>query len=71
MFFIEKVGFAYSLDILLTKYRIRKSSLQSNKIKNLIWLWKINKKMNKFSFFKNFFSLIMISINSIKKYGYK
>ena len=68
---LKKVGFAYSLDILLTKYRIRKSSLQSNKIKNLIWLWKINKKMNKFTFFKNFFSLIMISINSIKKYGYK
>ena len=68
---LKKVGFAYSLDILLTKYRIRKSSLQSNKIKNLIWLWKINKEMNKFTFFKNFFSLIMISINSIKKYGYK
>ena len=52
-------------------YRITKNSLQSNKLRNIYWLWYTNKKYNKISFFKNIMSIFMISISSIKKYGIK
>ena len=68
---ILKICNAYCLDDFLTKYRIRKNSLQSSSLKNFYWIWKINKEYNKFNFFKNFFSLFFISINSLKKYGFK
>ena len=68
---LKRVGLAYSFDKILTKYRVRKDSLQSNKIRNLYWIWKINKNNNKLNFFENVLSLIMISINSLKKYGFK
>ena len=68
---LKKVNYAYCLDENLMKYRIRKDSLQSNKIRNLYWIWHINKKYNKLSFIKNLFSIIFISFNSIKKYGFK
>ena len=55
----------------LTLYRITKNSLQSKKYRNLYWIWHINKKYNKMSLFNNIFSIIFISINSIKKYGFK
>ena len=68
---ILKICNAYCLDDYLTKYRIRKNSLQSSSLKNFYWIWKINKDYNKLGFFKNFFSLVFISINSLKKYGIK
>tara|TARA_Y100000590_G_scaffold398376_1_gene480754 strand:- start:48 stop:869 length:822 start_codon:yes stop_codon:yes gene_type:complete len=68
---LKKVNFAYCLSENLMKYRIRKDSLQSNKIKNLRWIWYINKNYNKMNFLNNFFSILCISINSIKKYGFK
>ena len=68
---LKKVNYAYCLSENLTKYRIRKNSLQSNKIKNLYWIWYINKNFNKLNFLKNLESLLCISINSIKKYGFK
>ena len=68
---LKKIGSAHLLDQILTKYRIRKNSLQSNKFRNLYWIWKINKEMNNLNFFKNFISVLMISLNSMKKYGYK
>ena len=52
-------------------YRITKNSLQSNKFKNFYWVWYINKKYNQLSFFKNLKSLMLITINSIKRYGIK
>ena len=52
-------------------YRITENSLQSNKLKNLYWVWNINKKYNHLSFFKNLKSLLFIAIHSIKKYGIK
>ena len=54
-----------------TFYRISKGSLTSNKLKNLYWLWIINRTYNNLSLFKNLKSLICISINSFKKYGFK
>ena len=52
-------------------YRITKKSLSSNKLKSLYWLWHINKKYNKLSFFRNLISVLLISISSLKRYGFK
>ncbi len=68
---LKKTKYAYCLNQFLTKYRIRKNSLQSNNVKNFYWIWKINRDFNKFNIFENLSSLINISINSIKKYGGK
>ena len=68
---LKKIKFAYCLDENLTKYRIRKNSLQSNKLRNLYWIWNINRNYNRLSFVKNFISIMFISINSFKKYGFK
>ena len=68
---ILKICNAYCLDDFLTKYRIRKNSLQSSSLKNFYWIWKINKKYNKLSILDNLISLLYISINSLKKYGGK
>ena len=68
---LKKIKSAYCLKNYLTKYRIRENSLQSNKLKNFYWIWKINYKYNKLSFFENLNSLFYISLNSIKKYGLK
>ena len=68
---LKKVNYAYCLSENLMQYRIRKGSLQSNKIRNLFWIWYINKKYNKMILFENLLSIISISINSIKKYGFR
>ena len=68
---LKKVQYAYCLSENLMKYRIRKGSLQSNKIRNLYWIWYINKNYNKMILLKNLWSIFCISINSIKKYGFK
>ena len=68
---ILKICNAYCLEDYLTKYRIRKNSLQSSSLKNFYWIWKINREYNKFNFIENFFSLFFISINSLRKYGFK
>ena len=68
---LKKINYACCLSENLMKYRIRKGSLQSNKIRNLYWIWYINKNYNKMILFKNFWSIFCISINSIKKYGFK
>ena len=68
---LKKVKFAHCIRKYLTRYRIRENSLQSNKFKNLYWIWKINNKFNKLNFSENLISLLSISLNSIKKYGFK
>lgn len=68
---LKKIKYAYCLPKVLTKYQISKNSLQSNKVRNLYWMWKINKNYNKFNFFKNLCSVFFISLNSLKKYGFK
>ena len=68
---LKEVNYAYCLSENLMKYRIRKDSLQSNKIRNLFWIWYINKNYNKLNFFKNLISILCISFNSVKKYGFK
>ena len=68
---LKKVEYAYCLSENLTKYRIRKNSLQSNKIRNLYWICYINNKYNKMSFLENILSILLISLNSIIRYGFK
>ena len=55
----------------LTYYRLYRGSRNSNKFKNIFNLWKLNSKYNNLNIFQNFFSIIMISINSLRKYGIK
>ena len=55
----------------LASYRILKSSRSGEKLKNVFYLWIINKKFLKYNFFQNIFSILSISFNSIKKYGLK
>jgi len=62
---------AFKCENAIMFYRILKHSLQSNKIRNIYWVWYINKRYNKLNFYNNLISLILISINSIKKYGFK
>ena len=67
----KEIGYAYCLNESDTLYRIRKDSLQSKKLRNLYWIWKINSKFNKLNFFNNLNSVISISLKSLKKYGFK
>ena len=68
---LKRIGKAYGLQKNLTIYRVRNDSLQSNKIRNLFWIWKINSKYNKLSIIQNLISLVSISISSFKRYGFK
>ena len=68
---LNKIKFAKKFNQNTVFYRITKNSLSSNKLKNLYWLWKINKIYNRFTFLKNLKSLFLISINSLQKYGFK
>ena len=52
-------------------YRITSNNRSSNKFSNLYNLWKINKLFNKLSLIDNFKSIVSISINSLKTYGWK
>ena len=62
---------AYCLDDFLTKYRLRENSIQKSGFYNLHSVWTVNRENNKLNIFQNFFSLLFISLNSIKKYGFK
>mgnify|MGYP001285621286 CR=1 FL=1 len=68
---LKNCGFAKKLGEKLTFYRISKNSVQGNKLKNVYSVWYINKRYNKMNFISNIFSLLSISFNSIKKYGFK
>ena len=68
---LKKGNIAVKCDQNSMFYRISKNSLQSNKFKNLYWVWNINKKYNQLTFIKNLKSLLCIIISSIKRYGIK
>ena len=65
---LKKVKYAYCLKKNLTKYRVRKNSLQSSNLQNIYWIYKINREYNKLNFIDNIISLLNISFNSLKKY---
>ena len=68
---LKKTRYAYCFPHYLMLYQIRKNSLQSNRFRNLYWMWKINKDLNHFNIIKNLISIFFISLNSLKKYGLK
>ncbi len=68
---LKRVNYAFCLNQYLTKYRVRRDSLQSSNLKNFYWIWKINRNYNKFSFLDNIISLLSITCNSLKRYGGK
>ena len=68
---LKKIKFALGLKEVLTNFRISKGSTNSKKLRNVYWVWKINRELNKLNIFDSFISLLFISINSIKKYGFK
>ena len=68
---LRRISFAYCYPSCLTEYQIRSDSLQSNRIRNLYWIWKINKSSNHFNILKNLISIFFISLNSLKKYGFR
>tara|TARA_Y100000590_G_scaffold180281_1_gene205467 strand:+ start:148 stop:909 length:762 start_codon:yes stop_codon:yes gene_type:complete len=68
---LKKVKYAYCLSENLMRYRIRKRSLQSNKMRNIYWIWYINKNYNKMNLLRNLLSIFLISLSSLKRYGFK
>ena len=68
---LKKIGNAFKCPNVLMYYRIASNSLQSSKLRNVYWIWRINKNYNKFTTFQNLKSIFLISINSLKKYGFK
>ena len=68
---LKSNNIAKKLDENLAFYRILNKSRSSQRLKNIYWLWHINKNYNKLNFFDNIISIFFISINSIKKYGIK
>ena len=68
---LKKIKHAHCYPQYLSEYRIRKNSLQSSRVRNLYWIWKINKNLNKFNILDNLISIFFLSLNSIKKYGFR
>ncbi|MAJ45462.1 MAG: hypothetical protein CMF96_12075 [Candidatus Marinimicrobia bacterium] len=68
---LKQSKIAYKFNSTSAFYRILDKSRSSQRLHNILYLWKINQKYNNFSIFRNLFSIFMISVNSIKKYGFK
>lgn len=59
----------YTLNQPLTYYRVRNSSVSSNKFKNFIYVWRINQIIFNFNFLKNIYYIFFITQKSLKKYN--
>ena len=68
---ILKIVKAYKCPHIYSFYRIRDNSLQNDRLKVLLAVWNINKNLNKMNFFDNIISIFFISLNSLKKYGFR
>ena len=68
---LKKIKYAYCLQKNLLRYRLRNNSLSKSKLRNVFWLWQINRKFNKLGLYASLISLIMVSLKSLKKYGLK
>ena len=68
---LKKEILAFNVEGTFTYYRINKKNRSSNKLSNIFNLWSINSNYNNLNFFKNLESIIKISINSLKTYGWK
>jgi teichuronic acid biosynthesis glycosyltransferase TuaG len=68
---ILKFNDAYRCSGSYAFYRLRKDSLQSNRLKILFALWNINKFLNKMNYIDNLISIFFITYNSLKKYAFR
>ncbi len=68
---LKNVETAFNIKDTHVFYRINTKSRSGNKLKNILSVWKINKLQNKLNFFANLKSVFFISVNSLKKYGWK
>jgi teichuronic acid biosynthesis glycosyltransferase TuaG len=68
---LKKINYAYKCSNTYAYYQIRNNSLQSNRFGVIYFLWKINRNLNKMNFYENMLSLLYISFNSLKKYGFR
>ena len=68
---LKKNNVAKKLNENLMYYRIVDKSRSSQNLKNIYWLWYINKHFNKLNFFENLMSIFFNIINYFKKYGLK
>lgn len=68
---ILKLNNAYKCPGVYSFYRLRNKSLQSERLRVLLTLWKINKNLNKMNFINNLVSIFFIIINSLKKYAFR
>ncbi len=68
---LRKKVIAYKFNKASAFYRILNQSRSSQRFQNILHLWKINQKYNKFNPLRNLFSIFMISMNSLRKYGFK
>ena len=70
--FVEKIHRVYkAIKKVSSDNRLNKKNRSSNKVSNIYNLWKINKNYNNLDFLNNLKSIINISINSIRIYGWK
>ena len=68
---ILKMVKAYKCPHIYSFYKIRDNSLQNDRLKVLLAVWNINKNLNKMNFIDNIISIFFISLNSLKKYGFR
>jgi teichuronic acid biosynthesis glycosyltransferase TuaG len=52
-------------------YLLRKDSVQSNRLSVFFSLWTINRNFNKMNFIENIISIFFITVNSLRKYGFR
>lgn len=65
---LKKGYLAVNTQSCLAEYRIRKSSLSSNKIKVLPWVWNIYMNIEKLGYFRSAFYFINYAFRGIFKY---
>jgi teichuronic acid biosynthesis glycosyltransferase TuaG len=68
--FLKKTD-AFKFEETSAYYRILSQGRSGNKFKNLWYLWKLNKNYNKLNLIDNLISILLVSYNSFKKYGFK
>ena len=69
---LKKGYLAYRLNKYLTKYRIRRKSVSSNKLRSFNWVWNNLRNYQRFGFFESLLSITLIIFNTlIKKSKFK
>ncbi len=65
---LKRIEYAFSYPEPLGYYRIRSKSISSNKIKTLKYLWEMYYRIEKLSFLRSLYLLLVYSMHGINKY---